>query len=67
MTHDGIGDGDASQLIWLSGTPAAAYCGTPAGDSTRVEEADVEDRPAGSMPVIGSGAGGRWGCGGGGG
>jgi hypothetical protein len=63
MTHDGIGDGDAGQLIRLSGTPAAACCGAPA----RVEEAGVEDRPAGSTPVVGSGAGGRWGCGGGGG
>jgi hypothetical protein len=64
MTHDGIGDGDAGQVIRLSGTPAAACCGAPAGGLTRVEEADVEDRPAGSTPVIGSGAGGRWGCGG---
>jgi hypothetical protein len=67
MTHDGIGDGDVGQLIRLSGTPAAACCGTPAGGPARVEESGVEDRPAGSMPVVGSGAGGRWGCGGGGG
>jgi hypothetical protein len=44
-----------------------ACCGTPAGGPARVEESGVEDRPAGSMPVVGSGAGGRWGCGGGGG
>jgi hypothetical protein len=31
-----------------------------------VEEGGVEDRPVGSMSVIGSGARGRWGCGGGG-
>jgi hypothetical protein len=67
MTHAGIGDGDASQLIQLSATPVAASCGTPAGGPIRVEEGGVEDRPAGSMPVVGIGAGGRWGCGGGGG
>jgi hypothetical protein len=67
MTHDGIGDGDAGQLIRLSGTPAAACCGAPAGGPARVEESSVEDRPAGNMPVVGSGGGGRWGCGGGGG
>jgi hypothetical protein len=33
MAHDGIGDGDAGQLIRLNGTPAAAGCGTPAGGS----------------------------------
>jgi hypothetical protein len=67
MTHDGISDGDASQLIRQSGTPAAACCGAPVGGPARVEEAGVEDRPAGSTLVVGSGAGGRWGCGGGGG
>jgi hypothetical protein len=59
MTHDGIGDDDAGQLIRLSGTPAVACCGTPAGGLARVEESGIEDRPAKSMPVVGSGAGGR--------
>jgi hypothetical protein len=63
IAHDGIGDGDVGQLIRLSGTPVAACCGAPAGGPTRVEESGgVEDRP-----VVGSGVGGRWGCGGGGG
>jgi hypothetical protein len=63
IAHDGIGDGDAGQLIRLSGTPAAACCEAPTGGPARVEESsDVEDRP-----VVGSGVGGRWGCGGGGG
>jgi hypothetical protein len=67
MTHDGIGEGDAGQLIRLSRTPTVACCGAPAGGPARVEEAGVEDRPAGSTPVVGSGASERWGCGGGGG
>jgi hypothetical protein len=67
MTHDGINDGDAGQLIRLSGTPAAACCGAPVGGPVRVEESGVEDRPAVNMSVVGSGVGGRWGCGGGGG
>jgi hypothetical protein len=68
IAHDGISDGDAGQLIRLSGTPAVACCGTPAGGPTRVEESGgVEDRPAVSRPVVGSRVGGRWGCGGGGG
>jgi hypothetical protein len=68
IAHDGISDSDAGQLIRLSGTPAVDYCGTPAGGPTRVEESGgVEDRPAVSRPVVGSGVRGRWGCGGGGG